>query len=260
MIKRLVMTVKSLLRRVSGAEEEIMRLEGRVDELERSLEAQTGNVEHYRDVCHQLEMRLRAVRNERNDLSTKKKKLSAENSELRRWNEDLMKRLEELQPEEAVKSDESGLPDDAPIELLELNVQIYLILKNEGINTVGELCGWKMSNLMLYDNFGEARANQVFVALAKHGRRLVPEDDPKQRQKIERILTPGRQKLIKLEDMGLTKRTYNIAGQAGLRTVYDICMYYKWQLREKLRDDETADELVRRVNALGFKMRKGHIS
>jgi len=65
-----------------------------------------------------------------------------------------------------------SLPDDTPIDELEISVRLYNGLKNSSLGTIGEICQLNRGELLRRKYLGRKPLNELEIFLAQHGRFL----------------------------------------------------------------------------------------
>jgi hypothetical protein len=125
--------------------------------------------------------RLRA----RNNVITNMRKRGATLREIAEWFKISRTRVQQillnLEAQERRKAEAESMPFtlDSPISILQLSTRPSNALGNDNVKTVRELLAYSELDLLRTRNFGRVSLEEVKRALARHGRRLSDEPNPK---------------------------------------------------------------------------------
>ena len=146
------------------------------------------------------------------------------------------------------------------IEDLDLSVRSYNCLKRAGIETVGDLIGKTMDDMMKVRNLGRKSLEEVERKLAMLGLSFQspPEDDfPIMGDIVEgglSVIEPDYTDKT-VEDLDLSARTNNLLKRAGLNTVGQILRLTKAELGEiRFMTSKCADEVIAKLAAMGLSL------
>lgn len=146
------------------------------------------------------------------------------------------------------------------IEELDLSVRSYNCLKRAGIETVGDLIGKTMDDMMKVRNLGKKSLEEVERKLEMMGLSFQanPEEDfPIMGDIVDGglgIMEPDHVDMT-IEELDLSVRTYNMLKRAGLNTVGQILKLTKADLSEiRFMTPRCADEVVAKLATMGLSL------
>lgn len=144
------------------------------------------------------------------------------------------------------------------IEELCISPRAFNALKRNKINTIGEVCQRRATELMQLRGFDRMRLNDLHYALGQCGLEFVPEEDLDSQNQVRRLLTSSRARLMSVQDLGLSAKTYDevmLNAQTKIETVRDILDWYsKRSVRENF-PSECAGELIEKLKQFDFYLR-----
>lgn len=264
-------SLKGLLRRISGSAAEIEALKQATFELGRACSVLETEKRLLSKQCSELKEEKQELRDEVYRLRSQRNKTSDENEALQKrvetleqLNEELKHELQELagiptdeleqiQEEARAAIEHNDLVAYGGIDELLLDTRSWNCLKRSGIDTVAQLLGYTVLELLgKVDGLGRASLNGLAVKLAEKGLQFKEEKTAMDRAKAYKILEPSRMQLLKVEDLGLSKVSYSAAVNAGFKTAFDISRYSKGRLTIELGGHEYANEVAEKMSEFGF--------
>lgn len=203
---------------------------------------------------------------------TEIKILADENESLRRVKRELLGCLAAAQTQDKQATTEGGSetkPADAPnapaaegqnnflkcrIEdvMEDLRTNTYLILKRCDLNTLEDVCSKSALELLELRYFGKTALNNLNYQLGLLGLRLADEKNAKDRARVDKLLTPSRARLMRLEKLRLSPPVHNDAKAAGFNTAEEVLYLSEEQIRQRFKNENHADEFMKRLRVLGF--------
>lgn len=163
------------------------------------------------------------------------------------------------EPESEVRDHEDEALNMPLAAWADLETKTYNALVQANYQTCRDVCQSRASELLKnVRKFGVHCLNDLNYYMLLSSRQFVPEETQKKQQKIDKILLPSRARATKLENLGLTVRTYSELRAEGTETVADIIFdrydnrRSKPQVLEQFKNSGSIKEFLARIDELGF--------
>lgn len=145
---------------------------------------------------------------------------------------------------------------DYELDKLNLEVRTLTCLLRRGIATVSDVCGY--SALELLDKvrgFGPRCLNDLNYRIGLLGLKLADEESPAKQRKAEELLLKSRAKLLTIEKMDLSEKTFAEAQAAGFQTAYDALTMTKNDVRQQFDSEACAEEFLEKMEDFDFSLK-----